>query len=352
MTAKQLHAPNSTGHCGARPQTRLRRVALVVMLALMMRLAEIYGLARTVDDQGHSPVADAAAALWGFAPGAAAHWRSSASHVFVVRHARVYLRLTPADHRPYGEVLSVARLMQTLRRRGLAVARPVPSNSGALAETAGNYHAMVVEAAPGRQGDVGALTPDRAAKWGRALAHLHSDGGNPGVTLPEPFRELARVTEVFPDDPALVAAAADIVQRLANLPRDESRFGTVHGDFELDNLCWDGSVATAYDFDETAQSWFLADIAYAVRDLTPLTDRSADLFAAFLAGYRVEHPLADADLALLALFTAAHALCSAVRVHCALDPTQPDDPPWLVALREKLHRYVRQQRDIALDRSA
>jgi Ser/Thr protein kinase RdoA (MazF antagonist) len=102
---------------------------------MVMRLAEIRRLSRTVDANGHSPVAGAAAAAWGFAAGSAAHLRSSASHVFVARHARVCLRLVPADHRPYGGVLDVARLMQTLTSRGVAVARPVPTTSGALVQT-------------------------------------------------------------------------------------------------------------------------------------------------------------------------------------------------------------------------
>src|SRR5215831_11098445 len=104
----------------------------------MMRLAEIHRLSRGVDDAGRSPVADVVAAAWGFAPGTATHWRSSASHVFVVPHAptgRVYLRLIPAGHRQLGDVLAVAHLMRALGERGVAVAQPVPATSGALAET-------------------------------------------------------------------------------------------------------------------------------------------------------------------------------------------------------------------------
>ncbi len=329
-----------------------------------MRLVEILRLSRTADDAGRSPVADMVAAAWSFAPGTATHWRSSASHVFVVPHSpagRVYLRLVPADHRQHDDVLTVARLMRTLGERGLAVAQPVPATSGALVETVptplGDYHAMAVKAAPGVQIEVDALTAARAARWGQALAFLHRGDCDTGAALPAPFPELARVAEVFPDDPALVVAADELAQRLDTLPRNDDRFGLVHGDFELDNLRWDGDAAVAYDFDEAARSWFMADIAHAVRDLAPVPARTprpgeADLFAAFLAGYRTEHPLPETDLAHLPLFTAAHAACSAVRVRLALDAGEADDPPWLVQLRAKLHRYVSQQRDTAVHAAA
>ena len=97
----------------------------------------------------------------------------------------------------------------------------------------------------------------------------------------------------------------------------------MHGDFELDNLGWIGGSAVAYDFDEAARSWFVADIACAVRDLALLparTPRSSEveLFAAFLNGYRQVRPLPEADLSHMPLFTAAHAACSTVRARLAL----------------------------------
>ena len=325
-----------------------------------MTLAEIHAMARTLDDAGRSPVADLAAAAWGLPAGAARHRRSSAGHVFVLSHAAVgpaYLRLVPDTARPGGEVLEVARLMRALGRGGLAVVRPVASQAGALVETVatppGTMHVMVVTAAPGEQIEADALTPARAGRWGAALARLHRDGGV-GVRLPGPLPQLPRVAELFAHDSAFAAAAHHIARRVEELARDADRFGLVHGDFELDNLCWDGERATAFDFDEAARSWFAADLASAVRDLAPVPARTprpgeADLFGAFLAGYRQVRALPESELAYLPLFTAAHAACSAVRARSALGDTgHPDDPPWLHALRRKLERHIDHQRRAAV----
>jgi Ser/Thr protein kinase RdoA (MazF antagonist) len=66
----------------------------------------------------------------------------------------------------------------------------------------------------------------------------------------------------------------------------------------------------------------VADIAYAVRDVAPVPAQ-AELFAAFLTGYRRIRPLPEPDLAYLPLFTAAHAARSAVRARSAIDAASP-----------------------------
>jgi Ser/Thr protein kinase RdoA (MazF antagonist) len=126
---------------------------------------------------------------------------------------------------------------------------------------------------------------------------------------------------------------------LATLPRDPDRFGIVHGDFELDNLSWDGDTAVAYDFDEAARSWYVADIVNAVRDLAGATV----LYGAFLAGYRRARPLRESDLAHVPLFEAAQAACAAVRVREALGESDA-----LPELRRKLTEYLGRQRALVV----
>lgn len=320
----------------------------------MMPVTAIQRLVETLDDQRRSPVGDVVAAAWGYPAGAARHWRSSASHVFRVEQAavgRVYLRFVPAAHRRRDELLRVAEVMHDLGAGGAAVARPVPSDSGAWVETVptvlGEMHAMVVREAPGEQLEAEALTSSRASQWGAALARLHCYDGDSALRWPEPFGELARVAEAFPDDLELIAAVARIKRRLGELPRDRGRFGFGHGDFELDNVCWEGSRAVAFDFDEAARSWFVADIAVAVRDLGRLSESAT--FDAFLTGYRHVRPLPEDDLALLPLFGAAYAACSMVRVRSAMDASQADEPPWLGQLRQKLASYIDRQRLLVVD---
>jgi Ser/Thr protein kinase RdoA (MazF antagonist) len=216
-------------------------------------------------------------------------------------------------------------------------------------------HASLVSAAPGESIEVEALTPARARGWGMALARLHRYGSSLGTAgLPEWFAELDRPGQLFGADPRLAEAAAALAAALHALPRDDTCYGFVHGDFELDNLAWVGASSVAYDFDEAGRSWFVADIAQAVRDLQPAPAAipaagAAPGFAAFLAGYREVRTLTETELAALPLFAAAHAVAWLARLPTVLDAGESTmDADWLVRLRAKLIDHSRRQRDLVL----
>lgn len=324
----------------------------------MMPLNEIDRLKQTVTEAWTSPIADEVAAAWGYEPGTARWWRSSASHVFVLPDpgGKRYLRFVPETYAGPGSVEAVAALMDRLAEAGTPVVRPVLADSGALTVSLptehGPMHAMVVEAAPGEEVDADELTADQTHAWGRALAVVHRDAAGLDAALPQAFSELAEVPERFADDTHLVKAAARLGERIAALPRDRAGFGTVHGDFELDNLAWDGDQATAFDFDEAALSWYAADVAYALRDLTGpdgriMEERKA-LVEAFIAGYRSVRAFAEDELASLRLFAGVHAVCSLVRITRALGTPGNDEPEWLAELRSNLEAMARQHRALAI----
>jgi len=319
----------------------------------VLALSEIAGLAATLCEDGRSEVADAVAAAWGLAGGAARFWRSSASHVFAVHEPPAYLRFVPETQPTRRRMEAVATLMHSL---GIGVAQPLASRSGRLVETVatarGPMVAMLVTAARGAAVDGEDLTPARARAWGAALARLHRDAADPG--LPEWFADLdadlhadlhADHDADLDAGPALAVAVARLRDELGRLPRDAGRFGVVHGDFELDNLSWDGDAPTAYDFDDAGRSWFVADIAQAVRGV------GSAITAEFVAGYRTARDLSDVDLGWLPLFVAAHAAVWLRRLPGVLDvePTATDQPPWLRSLRDKLIAYAYRQRRLVLD---
>jgi Ser/Thr protein kinase RdoA (MazF antagonist) len=137
---------------------------------------------------------------------------------------------------------------------------------------------------------------------------------------------------------ALVADPA-----LAHLPRGADCFGLTHGDFELDNIAWESGEPTVYDFDDAALSWFAADIAFALRDLTGgtgLPEPEHRLgYEGFLAGYREVRPFGDEEL--LPLFSRRLAALAARRAAAALDGPEP------ASLRERVEGFIARQLEIA-----
>lgn len=322
----------------------------------MMPLSELMRLAATIDGQRCSPAADMVAARWALPAGAARFRRSSACHVFAVPTVTGspdggFLRFLPARLVPPERADAIAELTHRLGRLGLPVAVPVPSRHARLVETVetplGAMVASLVTAAPGRQYDVDELNPAQARSWGATLARLHDSSADlREVALPDPLGELNRAERV-PTDPPVVEAVNLLRTALDKLPRDRDRVGVVHGDFELDNLCWHAGAVTAFDFDDAGRSWFVGDIAHAWRDLWPGTGPWADrpLTTDFLAGYRAVRDLPDADLDWLPTFAAAHAATWLVRVPAILDlDPAPAEPPWLTTLRGKLLHHADRQR--------
>ena len=288
----------------------------------MLPLAEIHALATTVGTDWRSPVADAVAASWGLAPGSARWWRSSASHVFVVTAGpgtpRCYLRFVPADLVRASSQLAVTSWMRALRAHGVAFAQPLASVNGRDVETVptdrGDMTAVCVEAAPGEEVDVGALTAEQASAWGTALARVHVIPVHDVVAdgLPDLGERLRRAADVLDDDPAVQAAVADIRGDVVALPRTPGSHGLVHGDFELDNLAWADGGFTSFDYDDAHRAPYVADVAWAVRDLLgggvqPTAEHRARL-RAFVAGYASVRPAVDAELRRLAVLARAGAV--------------------------------------------
>jgi Ser/Thr protein kinase RdoA (MazF antagonist) len=302
-----------------------------------MPLAELDALIAGLDDRGRSPIADAVAAAWSYPAGTARFWRSSACHVFVIDGPpRRYLRFVPVAVR---RLDAVAKLMGELAGAGAAVVAPVTSRSGRRCEVVATgpteMSAMLVEAAPGVVLDVDDLRTGTARAWGASLAALHLAAAERDWIGEERHADLA--DRFDRSDPLRAVVQADLAE-LSRQPDGPDRFGLGHGDYELDNLAWQGNRPTAFDLDEATRSWYAADVAYAMREVTDPT-----LTEAFLAGYQTVRPLDRANLPLFHRLQAARSVATVE----ALLAAHPDAA---APLRDRLADHVRRQRAVALSR--
>lgn len=281
--------------------------------------------------------------------------RASANFVFRVEtpQASYALRFAHESERAAEYIRAELDFVTWLADRGLRVAKPIRSFGGEYLESVdtccGVVHAVMFEAMPGRAVDeIEDLSPEQLRRWGRSLGELHraaedypSPAGRPpwqdhlGVVaawLPQgetpAWRELERVQEA-----------------LAQLPTDAASFGLIHYDFELDNIIWQDDQPGLIDFDDCAWYWYVADLAFALRDLFDNRGENVDLgnevFRGFLSGYREARDIGEVELDLIPLFLRMHNLTVAAKLYRTLSEGPREvEPPWMEGLRQKLRRAL------------
>jgi Ser/Thr protein kinase RdoA (MazF antagonist) len=289
-------------------------------------------------------VVTAAAARWN--AGGPVHVRSSANHVFrVLQNGRPrYLRLTPSSERGRDAVRAELDFILHVGRAGLAVARPLPSTQGALVEELVDgrqrYEAVLLEALEGEQHEWDELDEPAFRAWGRTLARLHraSETFPASSARPDWRHEICAALETLPAGEASVAGVlASGLAWLDALPgRDR---GLLHGDFELDNLFWDGDRIQVLDFDAAVYGPYAVDVAIALQDVWR-AGRDERL-AWFFDGYSEMRPLpegVEAALPRLGSLVSAVKMAQLLRAYATTDDA--NSPEWVTAMRARHERWL------------
>ena len=310
------------------------------------------------------PVALRAAERWSERrdPSGLVYVRSSANHLFRfdLNGHLCYLRLAHADERRATRIAAELDFVRHVGDEGLAVARPVVSINGLLVEEVTcegqRYLAVVFEGLHGAALDPDELDEGRLRAWGRALALVHraSQSFAPHPALPHWTDEARAALKSLPPEETDVARVLTAgLAWLETLALPEQDYGVIHGDFELDNLIWDGPRVQALDFDDAAYAWYAIDIAVALQDVWPVREPDETAlalrsrrFAWFASGYTAVRPLPtglpESMPRLLTLLLAVK-MARLLRAY-ATTPTDGDSPAWVAQMRARHQRWLADNR--------
>jgi len=315
----------------------------------MLPISKMVRFFETVDEEWTSPVADTIAKCWDGHTGLVRCIRASANYVFHVQgeETSAILRFNHTDERKLKFIEAEIDVLRCLLDRGYPVNQPIPSRANRWVETVetelGSFHAVMFTKLPGDHIELGEMTEAQLLRWGKALGELHCAAqGCPLDGRPSLIECLSGVRSNLGDTtPQLLGRLDKLLRQMETLPPAEGTCGLIHYDFELDNLCWCGGRPAALDFDDCCTGKFVADIAYALRDLsddrlgTPQPDDPR--FDSFMKGYRTARSLPDSELELLPFFSRIHHMLSYVRLTTSLDGAPPDgEPEWASSLRRRL----------------
>jgi Ser/Thr protein kinase RdoA (MazF antagonist) len=312
----------------------------------MMKLSLMKDFFRTVDEEWSSPIADQIASRWFASPDSVRIMRASANFVcLVVDSGKHYtLRFNTEEFRPIEALQSELRLLLSLRNFNLPVQNPLKSlddNYSELITTdLGRFTAVVFNYIPGEFKELPELKESEFQRWGAALGSLHHTLEDNQFTL---SIKHPRLEEQLKSAQPPTSRGADeksaLLDWLSKLEKGPSNYGVIHYDFELDNLIWDESGQIhIIDFDDTAISWYMADLAFALSDLYEKTPQLSDpRLQAFLTGYRSHKTLAPDMLLELGGFIRLKHFLTYHRLLKAVDlETDPSHPQWTNQLINKL----------------
>ncbi len=315
----------------------------------MMKLSTMLKVDSTVDTQGRSRIAEHILEHWKHDQGSAQFFRSSANFVYIFRTGGepCFLRFAESAERTRAEIEAEMALLSFLDSQGVTVTTPVASNNGKCVETVetdlGTFHAVVFAQLQGREVEIEGLGPAQFERWGAALGKLHAlthRYQDPKVSARGTWRDhLTLIRNSVPTDEVRVQAECDyLTSLLTALPVTETNYGLIHGDFELDNLRWQDETIAMLDFDECSSSWYIADIAFALRDLFETgVDLSHPSFHAFIHGYSAQYSLDEELISHLPTFMRLVNLIIYAKLVRAMDLAHDQDyPEWCTSLLQRL----------------
>ncbi|MEO7001345.1 MAG: phosphotransferase [Ktedonobacterales bacterium] len=263
----------------------------------MMKLSTMLKVDNTLDTQGQSRIADRILEQWEHDPGSAQFFRSSANFVYVFHNAgnRYFLRFADSAERTAAAIEAEMALLDFLASQGMTVTTPIASRNGRCVETVetdlGSFHAVVFAQLQGSQLEIEELSTAQFEVWGATLGKLHAtlhQYHDPRVSARGTWKDHLTLAQTYvpKDEPRVQVECDYLTAFLAALPVTDTNYGLIHGDFELDNLFWQGETLAMLDFDDCSYSWYVADVALALRDLFETdADLSHPSFRAFIRGY-------------------------------------------------------------------
>lgn len=315
----------------------------------MMKLSTMLKVDSTVDTQWQSQIAEHILEQWEHEPGSAQLFRSSTNFVYIFRKGGepCFLRFAESAERTGAEIEVEMALLSFLDSQGMRVSTPIASKNGRCVETVetdlGTFHAVVFTQLQGREVEIEELSAAQFEVWGAILGKLHAlmhRYQDPRVSARGTWRDhLTLVRNYVPKDEPRVQAECDhLTSFLAALSVTETNYGLIHGDFELDNLRWQDETIAMFDFDDCSSYWYVADIAFALRDLFEAgVDLSHPSFRAFIRGYSEHYSLDEELISHLPTWMRLVNLITYAKLVRAMDlATDQDYPEWCTALLLKL----------------
>lgn len=319
----------------------------------MMKLSLMRDVFKTVNSDWDCELATKLVENWKHDENWVKMWRASANFICYFRNngCNYVTRFNCDSERSLENVESEIDLLLYLKSKNIQIAKPILSNNSRFIEKTqtqlGTFYSSVFERIFGDQHDIDDLKSENFIVWGKSLGQLHkvfkeipNEVEINRISHEVLFEE--KVKENPPIDSIELKEIENIRKWFKTLKKNKNNYGLIHYDFELDNVIWNDEGLYTIDFDDSIYSWYVADIAYALRDLfndgkeLKIDD---ERFLLFIEGYRKENDISKEELKQMSDFYRLHHFISYKKLQRAIDLCISDsNPGWMNDLIEKLKK--------------
>lgn len=282
-------------------------------------------------------------------------FRGSANFILLVEieEDRYFLRFNEDKMRSKHELKAEIDYIFFLKSQGNNVNSPVESLQGNYVETYNIddtiFNAVMFKEVKGKHLECHQLSSDYFKLWGQSMAKIHSSSENYPCDRRRKDWELLlddAINLVSEEDKVFEKKCEDIRQKLNKLSRNKADYGLIHFDMEQDNLIWKDEEVHAIDLDDCSYHWFIADIAYALRDIFDdgqninLNDNG---FKSFLEGYRSCRNMDEEWIEQLPLMYEFHKIIQYAHISRAYKNVNlAKETSWGRKLRERHAKYLKE----------
>jgi len=317
----------------------------------MMNVQRMRRIVDVVQTNAIPHIVQIAAACWQI--DGLTYFRSSANHLFrgMIGNNPVFLRLAHEQDRSESAIRAELDLIAYLKTAKIPVVTALQSVNSLFVERVKyeneTYFAVAFQQLHGEQFESEALTLNMYTALGHTLARLHEATSIISFSIDRPtwYVEIERLLMTLPSSEAQIANVLQTGLRWLNsIPAHDTSL--IHGDFELDNLVFDGDMIYVLDFDDSVYAPEIVDIAIALGDVwSDASMESQESIQLFLKAYGDVRSLPnDLEKNTPFVLNLVSAIKMARLLHAYHDFEKADAPEWALQLHEYHENWLAKKR--------
>lgn len=282
---------------------------------------------------------------------------SNAIYPFQAQGKTQLLRFSPKSEKNQNNILAELEFISYLKSKQYGVLETVGSKKGEELVEAhtpwGDYYASVFKRVSGKQMSNTELSDSIIFNYGKALGKLHQLSSeyvpvkNKRWSYSDVLNWMHSILIEFPNENSALKEIKLLQDYFDTIPITKNNFGLIHYDFEYDNVFYDeeSQSCNVIDFDDAMYHWYVMDIEQALESLQDCipVEKFQQKKQCFIEGYCTEFELSDEMISLLPACRRFANLYGYVRILRSAKEKWENEPEWLVSLREKLNKAMKNE---------